>query len=80
MDIIAMIEEGIKEEGSKSYKIIADRKEAIMHAMDAADESDIILVAGKGHEDYQEFENGRRIHLYDPEIVKSWNNENKGKN
>lgn len=80
MDIIVMIEEGVKEEGSKNYTIIVDRKEAIMHAMDAAGGSDIILIAGKGHEDYQEFENGRRIHLYDPEIVKSWNNENKGKN
>jgi len=79
-DIIMMIEEGLKSEGSKSYMTIADRKEAIHYAMDIAGEADIILVAGKGHEDYQEFENGRRIHLYDPEIVKNWRNENKGKN
>lgn len=79
-DIIAMIEEGAKEEGPGKYMTIVDREEAILHAMDIAYEYDIILVAGKGHEDYQEFENGRRIHLYDPEIVKSWSNENKRKN
>jgi len=79
-DIIVMIEEGLKEEGPEGYKIIVDRKEAIHQAMDMAGESDIVLIAGKGHEDYQEFENGRRIHLYDPEIVKNWRNENKGKN
>ncbi len=79
-DIIVMIEEGLKEEGPKGYKIIVDRKEAIYKAMDMAGESDIVLIAGKGHEDYQEFENGRRIHLYDPEIVKNWRNENKRKN
>ena len=79
-DIIVMVEEGLKEESSKSYMTIIDRKEAIHHAMDIAGKSDIVLVAGKGHEDYQEFENGRRIHLYDPEIVKNWRNENKGKN
>jgi UDP-N-acetylmuramoyl-L-alanyl-D-glutamate--2,6-diaminopimelate ligase len=79
-DIILMVEEGLKEEGSKSYIAIEDRKEAIHHAMDIAGGSDIVLVAGKGHEDYQEFENGRRIHLYDPEIVKNWRNENKRKN
>ncbi len=79
-DIIVMIEEGLKEEGPEGYKIIVDRKEAIHQAMDMAGESDIVLIAGKGHEDYQEFEKGRRIHLYDPEIVKNWRNENKGKN
>jgi len=79
-DIIVMVEEGLKEEGSKSYMTMVDRKEAVHHAMDMAGESDIVLIAGKGHEDYQEFENGRRIHLYDPEIVKNWRNENKGKN
>jgi UDP-N-acetylmuramoyl-L-alanyl-D-glutamate--2,6-diaminopimelate ligase len=79
-DIILMVEEGLKEEGSKSYIAIKDRKEAIHYAMGIAGGSDIVLVAGKGHEDYQEFENGRRIHLYDPEIVKNWRNENKRKN
>jgi UDP-N-acetylmuramoyl-L-alanyl-D-glutamate--2,6-diaminopimelate ligase len=79
-DIIIMIEEGIKEKGLKNYTTIIDREEAIHHAMDIAGQSDIVLIAGKGHEDYQEFENGRRIHLYDPEIVENWRNEDKGKN
>ncbi len=37
----------------KGYLIVADRKEAIDMALCVADDSDIVLVAGKGHEDYQ---------------------------
>ncbi len=38
---------------SERYTIILDRKEAIYHAIQLAQENDIVLVAGKGHEDYQ---------------------------
>ncbi|MDO9516338.1 MAG: cyanophycin synthetase, partial [Syntrophales bacterium] len=37
----------------KGYTIVADRREAIALAVSVADDSDIVLVAGKGHEDYQ---------------------------
>lgn len=41
------------------YKIIADRKEAIRVAVELAASGDCVLVAGKGHEDYQEFATGK---------------------
>ena len=37
----------------KGYTIVADRRGAIALAVSVADDSDIVLVAGKGHEDYQ---------------------------
>ncbi len=37
----------------KGYTVVADRREAIALAVSVADDSDIVLVAGKGHEDYQ---------------------------
>jgi len=40
-------------EGAKGYTVIPDRKEAIKKALSLADNRDIVLVAGKGHEDYQ---------------------------
>lgn len=53
MDIIKDIEIGINKTDGK-YTIIPDRKEAIKYAVDNAQKGDIILLAGKGHEDYQE--------------------------
>ncbi len=47
---------------------ITDRKEAIYKACDIANKGDIILIAGKGHENYQEI-NGTRTHFDDTEIV-----------
>ncbi len=46
-----------------------DRKEAIYHAINAATPSDIILIAGKGHEDYQEV-NGERAQFDDRVIAR----------
>ena len=37
------------------YEVVPDRKEAIFRAVDMAQARDIILIAGKGHETYQEF-------------------------
>jgi len=51
-DIIAQIEDGIKTT-SCDYICIENRKNAIRHAMMIAEPSDIILLAGKGHETYQ---------------------------
>jgi UDP-N-acetylmuramoyl-L-alanyl-D-glutamate--2,6-diaminopimelate ligase len=39
-------------------------------AITEAKPGDVVLVAGKGHEDYQEFENHRRIHFDDREQVR----------
>ncbi len=51
-DILPGIEK-IKISKNVSYEIILDRKEAIKKALDIASKEDVILIAGKGHEDYQ---------------------------
>ena len=56
---------------------IADRREAIRTAIIMAKESSIVLVAGKGHEDYQIIA-GVKHHLDDREIIKELFNELKG--
>jgi UDP-N-acetylmuramoyl-L-alanyl-D-glutamate--2,6-diaminopimelate ligase len=48
---------------------VRDRREAVARAVAGAGEGDVILVAGKGHEDYQELACGR-IHLDDRELVR----------
>ena len=55
MDIIADIVTGVKRAGGE-YITIPDRKEAIRYAIEHGKEGDIIILAGKGHEDYQEIE------------------------
>jgi len=72
--IINMIEEGFKQIDNKGYDIEEDRKKAIFKALEMAKENDIVLVAGKGHEDYQEFD-GRRVHFSDQEAIRQWSNE-----
>jgi UDP-N-acetylmuramoyl-L-alanyl-D-glutamate--2,6-diaminopimelate ligase len=72
--IISMIEEGFKEKGRKSYEKIPDRKQAIIKALEMSGERDIVLVAGKGHEDYQEFAD-RKIHFSDQEVVREWDSQ-----
>ena len=47
---------------------IADRREAIEAALNRAEKGDCIVIAGKGHEDYQEV-NGVRHHFNDKEVV-----------
>jgi UDP-N-acetylmuramoyl-L-alanyl-D-glutamate--2,6-diaminopimelate ligase len=48
---------------------ITDRREAIKMAISLAKRDDIVLVAGKGHEKYQEI-NGVKNHFDDKEVVK----------
>lgn len=54
-DIIADIETGIRKTDGK-YVRIPDRKEAIAYAIHHGEPGDVIVLAGKGHEDYQEIE------------------------
>lgn len=54
-DIIEDIKTGIRRTDGK-YVEICDRKEAIAYAIDHGEPGDIIVLAGKGHEDYQEIE------------------------
>ena len=64
--IVDQIEEGIKKTNGK-YEKIVDRIEAIEHAMRMANKRDIIILAGKGHEPYQEI-NGVK-HPFDERII-----------
>ena len=54
--IIEDILKGVKEEDGE-YIVVEDRREAIRYAMDIAKKDDIIILAGKGHETYQEINN-----------------------
>jgi UDP-N-acetylmuramoyl-L-alanyl-D-glutamate--2,6-diaminopimelate ligase len=52
-DIIAQAEIGVKQSGGK-YEIIEDRHEAIRKAIRMAKQGNVVIISGKGHEDYQE--------------------------
>lgn len=67
MDIIEDIKIGLHKTEGK-YVVIPDRKEAIKYCMENARPGDIVVLAGKGHEDYQEI-NGVRYHLDEREVV-----------
>ena len=67
--IIKDMEDGLAVSYKRKYISIVDRKEAIKTAISLAKPEDIILIAGKGHEKYQEI-NGVRNHFDDKEIVK----------
>lgn len=67
LQIIREMEAGISEKDRRSVFSIADRKEAIRAACHLAQPGDIVLVAGKGHEKYQEI-NGVR-HEFDDKAV-----------
>jgi UDP-N-acetylmuramoyl-L-alanyl-D-glutamate--2,6-diaminopimelate ligase len=65
MEIISQIRDGI--DGQK-YELIPDRRSAIQRATKMAAKGDIVVIAGKGHEDYQILKNGK-IHFDDREVV-----------
>lgn len=65
--IIEDILVGVKRGGGE-YMVIEDRKEAIGYALQFAKEGDIVIVAGKGHEDYQEIK-GVKHHFDDREVI-----------
>ncbi|MBO7197287.1 MAG: UDP-N-acetylmuramoyl-L-alanyl-D-glutamate--2,6-diaminopimelate ligase [Tidjanibacter sp.] len=64
--ILADMEEGVR--GKNNYLIIADRAQAIRTALRMAETGDVVLVAGKGHEDYQIIGTEKR-HFSDQEQV-----------
>ena len=67
-EIVKEIEDGIKKTKGK-YKVVVDRKEAIKEAINMANKQDIIVLAGKGHEPYQEI-NGKKYPFDERIIVK----------
>ena len=56
--------------GYKSFVRITDRREAIEYALKTAKKGDVIVLAGKGHEDYQVLADGKKIHFDEREVVK----------
>ncbi len=68
-EIISQMEAGVEPQNYKKTLSIEDRKQAIKTACQLANENDIILIAGKGHETYQEIQ-GVRHDFDDMKIVK----------
>jgi UDP-N-acetylmuramoyl-L-alanyl-D-glutamate--2,6-diaminopimelate ligase len=83
-EIIAEIERGITTRNisavvdnilgaAQKYVKITDRTEAIEYALNTAKYGDIVVVAGKGHEDYIDI-NGKKIPYSDAAVIKNWHN------
>jgi len=68
-DIINDMLAGLTPQQMKKVLSIVDRKEAIRTACMMAEKGDVILIAGKGHEDYQEIK-GVKHHFDDREVVR----------
>lgn len=68
-DIINDMLAGLNKEEMKKVLAITDRKEAIRTACMLAKQGDVVLIAGKGHENYQDIK-GVKYHFDDKEIVK----------
>ena len=66
-DIVKAVELGVQKSGTP-YVSIVNRREAIAYALSILREDDILVIAGKGHENYQEI-NGVKHHFDDREIV-----------
>lgn len=70
VDILHDMEAGLDTEELRSNtSSIVDRREAIIKAAEIAGKGDVILIAGKGHEDYQEIR-GVKHHFDDAEVVR----------
>jgi UDP-N-acetylmuramoyl-L-alanyl-D-glutamate--2,6-diaminopimelate ligase len=66
LDILADMQQDLKSEYKRKCLVIADRREAIKTAVMLSNPGDIILIAGKGHEKYQEIK-GVKYHFDDKE-------------
>ncbi|MBQ3929269.1 MAG: UDP-N-acetylmuramoyl-L-alanyl-D-glutamate--2,6-diaminopimelate ligase [Clostridia bacterium] len=67
MDIIEDIKTGIAKTGGQ-YVVVPDRTDAIRYCIENAQDGDIIVLAGKGHEDYQD-KNGVKTHYDEREVI-----------
>ena len=70
--IVAVIEEGVREDGGhrgKDYTTVVDRREAIRTALERMKRGDTLLIAGKGHEKVQIFED-RVVEFSDSKVVR----------
>ena len=68
--ILSEVEAGVKETiGDKHHECIIDRREAIFRAVELAESDDIVIILGKGHEDYQILKD-KTIHFDDKEVAR----------
>ena len=63
---ISLFEQGMKH--TDAYQVIENRVEAICWALDHAQKDDVIVLCGKGHEDYQEIGH-QKVHLDEREVI-----------
>jgi UDP-N-acetylmuramoyl-L-alanyl-D-glutamate--2,6-diaminopimelate ligase len=78
--ICAQIAEGFATEPhprARVGRVVIDRRSAIHEALEAARPEDIVIVAGKGHEDYQLI-GGRRLDFDDRQVIRDWLREHRG--
>jgi UDP-N-acetylmuramoyl-L-alanyl-D-glutamate--2,6-diaminopimelate ligase len=68
--IIEMIRRGIPESPHAEVLVDVDRRAAIAAALGRAEKGDLVVIAGKGHEQGQEFENGRKIPFDDRDVAR----------
>lgn len=66
MEILTQIEEGIRPTGCR-YEVIENRRDAIRFALQSASAGDVVVLAGKGHETYQEIRGVK--HPFDEKII-----------
>ena len=68
--ILSEVEAGVREKiGTKQHEKITDRREAIFRAVELAETDDIVIILGKGHEDYQILKD-ETIHFDDKEVAR----------
>lgn len=67
--IFADMCEGLSSEARENLSVVRDRREAILSAINSAQSGDCVLIAGKGHENFQEI-NGALIPFEDKQVVK----------
>lgn len=69
--IVAAVAAGAEgAEGAGELEVVVDRREAIALALGCARLGDTVVIAGKGHEQGQEFENGRKVPFDDREVAR----------
>ncbi|MCX5788661.1 MAG: Mur ligase family protein [Elusimicrobia bacterium] len=67
--ILSEIEQAVRSAGRKNYKMVPDRQSAIREAIREANEGDVVLIAGKGHETTQILKD-RAVHFDDREAAR----------
>ncbi|MGA2604567.1 MAG: UDP-N-acetylmuramoyl-L-alanyl-D-glutamate--2,6-diaminopimelate ligase, partial [Verrucomicrobiia bacterium] len=70
-EILKQVEEGFAPTRGNRHQVIEDRREAIERALDIARPGDAVVIAGKGHETYQEFAD-MVVPFHDRQVVEEY--------